>query len=193
MPASLKGQFLIATPSMGDKRFFETIIYMIDHNKDGAMGLVINIPMHDMQFSDVLKEMKLGKKEELINLSPDIQTRAVLAGGPVDKSRGFVLHSKDYMQKDNSFSINDEISMTATSDVLKAIAFGKPPKKSLFALGYCGWSAMQLENELKNNGWLITPFTSALLFNIPLEERYDFALAQIGATRASLSPTFGNA
>jgi len=190
---SLKGQFLIAMPSMGDKRFLESLIYIIDHNEEGAMGLVVNNPMQGMQFLDILREMKLGEEDKLINLSPKIQEREILAGGPVEKGRGFVLHSKDYSQKNNSLSINDEISMSATSDVLKAIAFGTPPKKNLFALGYCGWSPMQLEGELKNNGWLITPHTSELLFEIPYNERYDFALSQIGATRASLSFTAGNA
>ena len=193
MSVSLKGQFLIATPSMGDKRFFESLIYVIDHNEEGAMGLVVNHLLEGMQFFDILKEMKLGKKDELINIPTKIKTQKILRGGPVEKGRGFVLHSKDYSQDDNSFFISDEIGMTATRDILKAIAFGTPPQKSLFALGYCGWGKGQLENELKKNGWLITPYCEDLLFGTPFEKRYDLALSKLGANRASLSTTYGNA
>jgi putative transcriptional regulator len=178
---------------MGDKRFFEGLIYIVDHNESGAMGLVINHQMQEMVFYDILKEMQLGEKEELILISEKILNQKVLRGGPVEKGRGFVLHSPDYSQKDNSFPINEEISMTATTDILKAIAFGPSPKNTLFALGYCGWSEGQLENEIKNNGWLISPYSKELIFEIPIDKKYNFALSQIGANRASLSPTSGNA
>ena len=117
----------------------------------------------------------------------------MLRGGPVERGRGFVLHSTDYFREDNSYQVTSDVSLTATVDVLKAITFGPGPQNALFALGYCGWGPGQLEQELKDNGWLTTPHSEDLLFEIPLVERYDHALAEIGATRASLSPQSGNA
>jgi len=193
MSNSLKGQFLLATPSMGDRRFFESLIILIDHSIDGAMGIVVNHPIKDLLFSEILSEMALGDKNQIIKISKQAQNKIVFRGGPVETGRGFVLHSKDYSQEKNTFAVNNDINLSATSEILKEIAFGSPPKKSLFALGYCGWSAGQLENELKDNGWLIAPYTSELLFSVPVEKKYDFALNIIGATRASLSPISGSA
>ncbi len=193
MPNSLKGQLLVATPEMGDDRFYETIIYLVSHNESGAMGLVINNPIEGMQFSDVLEQMNLGEPEELINIPNNIQSKEIFRGGPVDQGRGFVLHSSDRIFEDSTFQVDKKICLTASSDILKSLAFGPAPKNSLLALGYCGWSSGQLEGELKQNGWLITNYSDELLFNIPISKRYDRALKQIGATRASLSPVSGNA
>jgi putative transcriptional regulator len=108
-------------------------------------------------------------------------------------SRGFVLHSPDYFRDGNSYIVSDEVYLTATLDVLKAIAFRNAPAEALFALGYCGWGAGQLEGEIGRNGWLTVPFSRDLLFDTPIEQRYDAALGKLGITRASLSSTAGNA
>lgn len=191
---SLKGQFLVAMPGMGDERFHETVIYLVGHGEaEGAMGLVVNQSLEDMRFADVLEELSLGEPDEIIRLPDTVRNRQVLRGGPVQRSRGFVLHSSDYFRQDNSYPVSDDICLTATLDVLKGIAFKNTPADALFALGYCGWSPGQLEGEIKGNGWLTVPFSRDLLFETPIEERYDAALARLGITRASLSSIAGNA
>jgi putative transcriptional regulator len=189
---SLKGQFLVAMPSMGDERFQDAVVYLVGHGEEGAMGLVVNQSVEDMRFTDILEELQLGEKEALIELSDSVKNRQVLRGGPVQTSRGFVLHSPDYFRAGNSYVVNDEICLTATLDILKAVAFEESPAESLFALGYCGWSPGQLEDELAGNGWLTVPYSRELLFDLPIERRYDAALARLGITRASLSGTAGH-
>jgi putative transcriptional regulator len=190
---SLKGQFLVAMPTMGDERFHDAVVYVVGHADEGAMGLVVNHSVDDMRFADILEELKLGDREEIIRLPRPIRDREVLRGGPVQRSRGFVLHSPDYFRQDNSYAVNEEVCLTATLDVLKAVAFHKAPADALFALGYCGWGAGQLEGEIAHNGWLTVPFSRELLFELPLERRYDAALATLGITRASLSGFAGRA
>lgn len=190
---SLKGQFLVAMPGMGDDRFRDTVIYLVGHGDEGAMGLVVNQSLDDMKFADILEELKLGEHEEIIRLRDNVRERRVLRGGPVQRSRGFVLHSPDYFREDNSYSVSEEVCLTATLDVLKAIAFKNAPADALFALGYCGWSPGQLEGEIAHNGWLTVPFSRDLLFDAPIETRYEAALGQLGITRASLSGVAGSA
>jgi putative transcriptional regulator len=189
---SLKGQFLVAMPSMGDERFQDAVVYLVGHGEEGAMGLVVNQSVEDMRFTDILEELQLGEKAALIELPDSVKNRQVLRGGPVQTSRGFVLHSPDYFRAGNSYVVNDEICLTATLDILKAVAFEQSPAESLFALGYCGWSPGQLEAELQGNGWLTVPYSRELLFELPIERRYDAALARLGITRASLSGTAGH-
>jgi putative transcriptional regulator len=157
------------------------------------MGLVVNQALADLRFSDILKELKIGAEADLIRVPETVRQRDVLRGGPVEKGRGFVLHSPDYFKTGNSYAVSDEVCLTATLDVLHAIAFESGPHEALFALGYCGWSPGQLENELLHNGWLTVPFSRELLFGIPIGERYDLALKSLGITRASLSSVAGNA
>lgn len=190
---SLKGQFLVAMPEMGDERFRETVIYLVGHGDEGAMGLVVNQRLDDMRFSDILEELKLGEPDDIIRLPARIKDRDVLRGGPVQRSRGFVLHSADYSGNGNSYSVSEDICLTATLDVLKALAFGPAPADAIFALGYCGWSPGQLENEIKSNGWLTVPYSRELLFSLPLGRRYEAALGTLGITRASLSGVSGRA
>ncbi|MCD7059251.1 YqgE/AlgH family protein [Pelagibacterium xiamenense] len=189
---TLKGQFLIATPDMADERFAGTLIYVVAHGEDGAMGLVINQALPDMHFSDILDEIDLGTDGEEIRVSDALLDKDVLRGGPVDSSRGFVLHTADYFRDGNSYIVDDNVCLTATLDVLRAIAQGHGPEQSLLALGYCGWGAGQLESELKQNGWLTAEFSDELLFTVPLNKRYDAALKKIGVTRATLSPQPGS-
>jgi putative transcriptional regulator len=190
---SLKGQFLVAMPEMMDERFQDAVIYLVGHSEDGAMGLVVNQGLSDMRFGDVLQELELGEADEIIRMPEQVRQRQVLRGGPVEVSRGFVLHSPDYFRDGNSYVVTDEVYLTATLDILKAIAFRNAPSEALFALGYCVWAAGQLEGEIGRNGWLTVPFSRDLLFDTPLEKRYDAALAKLGITRASLSSTAGNA
>lgn len=190
---SLKGQFLVAMPDMGDERFKDTVVYLVGHGDEGAMGLVVNQSLEDMKFADILEELGIGDKDDIIRLPDDVKDRRVLRGGPVQRGRGFVLHSPDYFREDNSYSVSDDVCLTATLDVLKSMAFKNAPAEALFALGYCGWSPGQLEDEIKNNGWLTVPFSRHLLFEAPIETRYEQALAQLGITRASLSSVAGNA
>ncbi len=189
---SLRGQFLVAMPDMGDERFRETVIYLVGHGEEGAMGLVINQSLDDMRFTDILEELELGAKDELIRLPEKVKNRQVLRGGPVQRGRGFVLHSSDYFRVGNSYEVTDDIVLTATLDVLKSMAFNQQPSEALFALGYCGWSPGQLETELQGNGWLTVPFSRELLFGLPIENRYDAALGRLGITRATLSSSAGH-
>ncbi|RDE10620.1 YqgE/AlgH family protein [Pelagibacterium lacus] len=190
---SLKGQFLVATPDMEDERFAETVIFLVAHSEDGAMGLVVNKPMPDMHLSDVLAEVDLGDRADEIRISERLLAQDVYKGGPVDSSRGFVLHSSDYFRDGNSYAVDGEICLTATLDILRAMAEGKGPRRSLLALGYCGWSSGQLEAELGHNGWLTVERSDALLFETPARKKYDAALGRLGITRATLSPSSGNA
>lgn len=189
---SLKGQFLVAMPSMGDERFRESVIYLVGHGDEGAMGLMINQPLEDMRFGDILDELDLGESEEQIRLPEAVRDRQVLRGGPVQKGRGFVLHTPDYFREGNSYVVDSDVCLTATLDVLKAMAYRNTPANAVFALGYCGWAPGQLENELALNGWLTVPFSHDLLFETPVSERYDIALRQLGITRASLSSIAGH-
>lgn len=190
--STLEGQFLVAMPNMADERFAESVILLVGHGEDGAMGLVVNQELANVRFSDILDELDLGDPDAVIRLPDSIRGRAVMRGGPVEKGRGFVLHTGDY-HSDNTYKITPEIGLTATLDILKAMAFGPAPRSSFFALGCCGWGAGQLEDEISANGWLTAPFNEKLLFDIPVEDRYDQALASLHITRASLSSDAGHA
>lgn len=189
---TLKGQFLVAMPEIGDEHFKESVIYLVGHGDEGAMGLVVNHSLDDMKFADILEELGIGEKDDLIRLPDRVRERAVLRGGPVQRGRGFVLHSPDYFRQDNSYSVNEDVCLTATLDVLKALAFDEAPTDALFALGYCGWAAGQLEQEIGENGWLTVPYSRDLLFQTPIAKRYEAALKMLGVTRATLSTTAGH-
>lgn len=189
---SLEGQFLVAMPEMDDERFAQSVILIVGHDSKGAMGIVVNHELANLRFSDILDELDLGDPDAVIRLPDSIRERAVMRGGPVEKGRGFVLHSADYTSS-NTYSVNPGVSLTATLDILRAMAFGPAPRAALFALGCCGWSPGQLEDEIARNGWLTVPFSRELLFETPVEQRYEAALASLHITRASLSPDAGHA
>lgn len=188
---SLEGHFLIAMPNMDDENFEESVIFVVGHGEEGAMGLVVNRALDTLTFADVLDELELGEPDSGIQLSDEARERTVLSGGPVEKGRGFVLHTGDYTSG-NTYKVSEGVSLTATLDVMRAMAFGPAPQRSLFALGCCGWSPGQLEDEIAANGWLTIPYDKALLFDIPLEERYQHALASLKITAASLSSAVGH-
>jgi len=140
----LEGKLLIALPGMGDPRFEKTVIFMCTHSQAGAMGLIINKPVAGLGFHELMN--KLGLR--ITANTPDFP---VLYGGPVETGRGFVLHSGDYESNESTIAVSQNISLTATLDILRAMADGRGPQKAIFALGYAGWGAGQIENEIRLN------------------------------------------
>jgi len=167
----LTGQLLIAMPSMRDPRFARSVVYLCAHNAEGAMGLVVNKLIDSLSFDELLKQLGIERHiEEPIDIH---------FGGPVESGRGFVLHSADYLQ-DSSLQVDDGIALTATLDVLRDIARGTGPRRSLFALGYAGWGPGQLDAELQANGWLTASADAALVFEGDSAAKWDSAIARLG-------------
>ena len=191
-PGYLEGQLLVAMPLMTDKRFSRSVIYLCAHSEEGAMGLIVNQRSPHISFTDLLHKLNIlpGGEEEISN---DILGMSVHLGGPVDTGRGFVLHSGDYFADDSTVSIGDGICLTATVDILKSIAAGDGPDRSILALGYAGWSPGQLESEIQANGWLNCPADPDLVFETEIDEKYDSALSRIGVTMAHLVNDAGHA
>lgn len=187
----LEDQFLIAMPGMKDDRFARSVIYVCAHSDEGAMGLIIN-QTQQMLFPDLLVQLGILDEQEAIRLPPKTRDFVVRNGGPVDRSRGFVLHSGDYTVE-SSLPVSDDICLTATVDILRAISAGRGPRLALMALGYSGWGAGQLESEIAENGWLTCPATPDLLFDTDIERKYDRILASIGVDIAHLSHMAGHA
>ncbi len=187
----LDDQFLIAMPGMKDDRFARSVIYVCAHSDEGAMGLIIN-QTQQMLFPDLLVQLGIMNEQEVIRLPRHTREFVVRNGGPVDRSRGFVLHSGDY-RVESSLSVSRDICLTATVDILRAISAGRGPRQALMALGYSGWGAGQLENEIAQNGWLTCPASAELLFDADLEHKYDRILASIGIDLAHLSLAAGHA
>ena len=181
----LTGQFLIAMPTMGDPRFERTVIYMCAHSADGAMGLVVNRVASEIDFPELLDQLEI-KTDGIKNPIP------VLTGGPVETGRGFVLHSMDYSQ-DSTLKVTDEVGLTATVDILRAIAEGEGPAKSLLTLGYAGWSSGQLDNEIQANGWLNVSSDTSILFDEDLNSKWDRAVRKVGIDPSFLSVEAGHA
>jgi putative transcriptional regulator len=189
----LDGQMLVAMPSMADPRFVRSVIFMCAHSKEGAMGIVVNRRSRRLRFSDLLVQLEVIKAEDRIELPPAADGLQVLRGGPVDRSRGFVLHSPDYGIKDSTMEIEPGVSLTATVDILRAIASGEGPKRAVLALGYAGWSGGQLENEIQRNDWLNCPADSSLIFDADHDAKYERALRKIGVDPRMLSGDAGHA
>ena len=188
----LDGQVLVAMPTMEDDRFARTVIYVCAHSSEGAMGLVVNKPAPHISFPDLLVQLDVISSGEEIRLPDRAGAIQVLRGGPVESGRGFVLHSADFMIEDSTLPIDDGICLTATLDILKAIATGGGPEKALLALGYAGWAPGQLETEIQANGWLNVPADRALVFGDDTESKYEQALAKIGIDLAKLSTEAGH-
>ncbi len=189
----LSGRMLIAMPGIGDPRFERTLIYMCAHSSDGAMGIVVNKEAEDITFPDLLERLGVIAEAEEIRLPSNLREMPVQIGGPVETGRGFVLHSSDYHVVDSTLCVDDAVGLTATLDVLKALADGSGPEKALLALGYSGWGPGQLEGEIQNNGWLHCDADDLLVFDGTLDDRYDRALAKIGVDPALLSSDAGHA
>lgn len=185
------GQFLIAMPSLADDNFSRTVIFICAHSDEGAMGFVINRPQA-LSFPEVLAHLKLIGQNDGHTLPNEMRNFPIRSGGPVENGRGFVLHSDDF-QSESSIPVNDEISLTATLDVVKAMARGDGPKRAAMMLGYAGWAAGQLELEMANNVWLNCPASDNLIFDHGLDLKYEQALALMGVSPAMLSSEAGHA
>ena len=181
----LVGQLLIAMPGMRDPRFARSVVYICAHSAEGAMGLVINRVLDSLTFDELLEQLGIERTAP----RPSV---AVHFGGPVETGRGFVLHSPDYRQ-DGTLSVADDVSLTATVDILRAIAVGEGPRRHLLALGYAGWGPGQLDGEIRANGWLNVAADEQLVFDANLESKWDRAMAKIGIDPRMLSDAAGHA
>src|SRR6476469_6123206 len=189
----LDGQMLIASPSMQDERFSRSLIYMCAHSSEGAMGIVVNQPAPHISFPDLLVKLDVIPKAEKIQLPPGAGEVTVLKGGPVETERGFVLHSADFFIESSTLPIDEGVCLTATLDILKAIARGAGPASAILALGYAGWSPGQLENEMQQNGWLHCSADPDLTFGTDVGAKYDRAMQKIGIRPGMLSSDVGHA
>lgn len=189
----LDGQMLIAMPTMRDERFSRTLIYLCAHSADGAMGIVVNQTAADLAFPDLLVQLNIIPEAQKITLPPKLSTIRVLRGGPVETGRGFVLHSSDFYIENSTLPIDESVCLTATLDILKALAIGEGPSNAVLALGYAGWAAGQLENEIQANGWLHCPADRDLIFGADVETKYERAMRKIGIDPAMLSSESGHA
>lgn len=188
----LDGQLLIAMPGMSDQRFDRSVIYMCAHSEQGAMGLIINKTTPMMSFGDLLSQLDLlpGETGEP---SHELMAMPVLYGGPVEQGRGFVLHTSDYFAVNSSLPVSETIALTATVDILRAMAEGRGPERAILALGYAGWAPGQLENEIQHNGWLTCAADDELVFGLDFDSRYVAALRKLKIDPAMLSSTSGRA
>jgi putative transcriptional regulator len=189
----LDGQMLIAMPSMGDERFARSVIYVCAHSTEGAMGIVVNQPAANVSFPDLLVQLEVIPTSDLIQLQSRAGGVQVLKGGPVDTQRGFVLHSSDFFIENSTLPIDEGICLTATLDILKAIARGAGPRSAILALGYAGWAPGQLENEIQHNGWLHCAADPDLIFGPDTSNKYIMALKKIGIDLGMLSSEAGHA
>jgi len=189
----LDGQILIAMPTMTDPRFERSVVYMCAHSDDGAMGIIVNQLARNINFTELLRQLDIIGEGEEIRMPPDVGQMRVHVGGPVETGRGFVLHSADWFVDASTLPIDDEICLTATLDILKAIAHGDGPESSMLALGYAGWAPGQLESEIQANGWLHCGADSNLVFGDDLESKYEQALKKLGIDPGHLAPDSGHA
>lgn len=189
----LDGHFLIAMPGMEDGRFAHSVIYICAHSEEGAMGIVLNQSASELTFADLLHQLGLIDEEEAIRLPSPANRMIVHRGGPVETGRGFVLHSDDFFIESSTLPIEDGICLTATLEVLKAIAEGRGPEQAMLALGYAGWAPGQLETEIQANGWLTCPSDPMIIFGEDNANKWERALALIGIDAGKLSSDIGHA
>lgn len=181
----LTGQLLIALPQLQDKRFNHAVIFICGHDEQGAMGLVLNKVIDTLTFDELLTQLNIKKVKNTPRLP-------IYYGGPVEMGRGFVLHSPDFLG-DLSIKINEDFALSATLDVIEAIAHGKGPERKLLALGYAGWSPGQLEEELISNSWLHVTADPSLVFKVSRTELWKKTLDKIGIDPEHLSLGIGHA
>ena len=183
--AYLNNQFIIAMPSLMDPIFFHTVTYLCQHNKDGALGIVINRPS-EMKLGEIFKQMNIG-----VTSLCAAETN-VFSGGPVQQEHGFVLHTTE-MVWDATMNVSDTVSLTTSRDIIEAIAVGEGPKKYLIALGYAGWGQGQLEQEILANNWLNSPYSQNVLFDTEINQRWQRATEEIGIDINQLITQAGHA
>lgn len=191
--AFLDGQLLIAMPGMSDTRFDRSVIYMCAHSEQGAMGIIINKTAPMMRFGDLIAQLDIEPGEDAVEPPAELMAMPVLFGGPVEQGRGFVLHTSDYFTDDSSLPVAKNIALTATVDILRAMAKGQGPQNAVLALGYAGWAPGQLENEIQHNGWLTCEADEEILFKLDFDERYTAALRRLKIDPAMLSGDAGHA
>lgn len=182
---SLENQLLIAMPTLEDPLFHKTVTYICEHNDDGAMGLIINIPVN-LSVNELLAQIDADKET-----SPQLDQQ-VLTGGPVATNRGFVLHSLQDGWS-SSLALSDDVMITTSKDILEALGTDAEPPKYLVTLGYAGWGPGQLEKELKENAWLTIPADNQIVFDTPIEQRWQKATEKLGIDIAHLSSDVGHA
>lgn len=185
-PQSYKGRLLLATPDMGDPRFRFAVIYVVSHDRSGAMGIIINKGKSGLLISDLLDQIGI---DGIVRVADT----PVLNGGPVDIDRGFVLHSADYFKPETSLKISETLSLTSTKDVLEALVSDSAPERAMLAVGYAGWGAGQLEAEIMDNAWLVTYADEDLIFSIDLDGKWATALGEMGIDPSALSHSGGTA
>ncbi|HEY2446740.1 MAG TPA: YqgE/AlgH family protein [Rhizomicrobium sp.] len=182
----LEGKLLIAMPGMADPHFEKSVIFMCAHSAEGAMGIMINKPVAGLSFHDLMGKLEL-------KVAPDTPNFPILYGGPVETGRGFVLHSGDYESSEATLPVSEDVSLTATLDILRAMADGRGPQRAIFALGYAGWQAGQIEDEIRRNGWIHCDSDPELLFDGGLESKWVTALRKLGVDASGLSAHTGHA
>jgi len=185
-PGFLTGRLLVAMPGIDDPRFERAVLYLCSHDEEHAMGIAVNRPVEGLTVPDLLE--RLGVESE-IRIPRDL----VLLGGPVERERGFVLHTDDYAVEGSSIPVGEGVTLTATREVLQALASKARPRKSLLALGYAGWGAGQLEREVRDNIWLVCEPDEALIFGDDHDHKWSMALERIGVSAAWLSGAAGRA
>ncbi|MEM9782953.1 MAG: YqgE/AlgH family protein [Pseudomonadota bacterium] len=179
--AFLRGQILIAMPTMPDPRFERSLVYLCEHNAEGALGLIVNRTADDLTLADLFGRL------EIVIEAEGVADEGLRLGGPVEPGRGFVLHTADFTVPDASLRVTDDVALTGTLEVLHAIAEGRGPRRRFVALGYAGWGPGQLEGELRLNGWLACDADEALLFDPEQTPKWGTALGKLGITAAMLS------
>ncbi|MGD9000035.1 MAG: YqgE/AlgH family protein [Granulosicoccaceae bacterium] len=182
---SLTNHFLIAMPMLEDPNFYHSVTYICEHNEQGAMGIVINRPL-DIALGDVLEHMQIAQH------NPHTAGREIYLGGPVQPERGFVLHEPPG-QWDAMLPVTEQIGITTSRDILMAMNDGQGPERALVALGYAGWGPGQLEQEMAENAWLSVPADTAIIFDTPIERRWQAAAANLGIDLNTLSDDVGHA
>ncbi|MGH1403900.1 MAG: YqgE/AlgH family protein [Alphaproteobacteria bacterium] len=185
----LKGKLLLAMPSMGDPRFERAVVFICAHDKNGAMGLVINQTMPNVAFSDLVKQLKL---ESDIKVDFEKLNLPVMCGGPVESARGFLLHSSEFTRHD-TMNVDSSFGVTGTVDALKDVACGNGPEDLLFILGYAGWTAGQLDTEIQQNAWLVIDAIPELIFAGTADEKWARAVETLGIDPSMLSTSAGRA
>jgi putative transcriptional regulator len=192
-PGFLDGQFLVAMPGMEDPRFKRAVIYVCAHSAAGAMGIIVNHPAPHVSFPDLLVQLKILPEGSDILLPPGAGDVPVVQGGPVEQARGFLLHSPEVFIDNSTLPLADGLCLTATLDILKAIARGNGPRSAVLALGYAGWAPGQLETEIQHNGWLSCPADPAIVLDADLPSKYLRVMRRIGIDPALLSSEAGRA
>jgi putative transcriptional regulator len=189
----LDGQLLLAMPAMVDPRFARAVIYMCAHSADGAMGIVVNQRAPNITFPKLLEQLDIHINAPEGGITLPVDKMAVHFGGPVETGRGFVLHTSDYYVAESTLPIDESVCLTATIDILRAIASGSGPARSLLALGYAGWAPGQLESEIHANGWLTCQADVDIIFDDNLDAKYERALAKLGVHPSFLVNDAGHA